>query len=196
MKARGRSWVQQISTRRSDFSSDDNVTMLSLGGINLYSKNENALRTATTAGCDAIARCLKPHLTLQKKELLARFGAHIGFEISPRLFGALLGRCLCFARIHSYACLSKYGRTFRVFVHAERAEEFRERLVYTARHLKGELNLDVDSLQGKLFSEDAWGHRETTLHLLSRLAFLGLAAHEDDEDFSWPSEIENAVCDD
>ena len=153
---------------------------MNFGATTIYAPNEAILQKEIEMLADIIYRSAAGYLSMTRNVLgkLTRERAGID-RIEKRLFGAVLGRQLRLGQLESIVCSSIHGKHFRVYVHPDNVERFRDSLA-TARKLLWENSvLQIQKLEKEIFGRPSYNTWSSSSHLLARLVFVGVAEQID-----------------
>lgn len=170
----------------------DDDAFVRLGGAFVYARDDHALNSAMNCATETIGRHSSGHLSLTRANLRNLVKTELGEAEDDRLFGALLGLQLRRGQIDSVVCAAPSGKTFRVFVHVTRIDEFHDCVRRTIEQLRELRVVELCHVEQAVFSQRRWGTWSSTSHILARMMFLGTACPLDRTTFAWPIGLEDA----
>jgi len=185
--------LSEISTRRAAFAEASCVFSRTLGGTTLYCLDDELIQRAIETIGEAILSAVLPHVSLDRKWVLAKTAATLGQRVDSRCFGAVLGRELRLARVASVPCLAMSGKVYRVFIHSDNIARFREMVVSVIEGLQSSTSLTVREAERICFGGREWGTWSSTSHALAHAVHNGHAVYLDKDMFAWPTEVELAL---
>jgi hypothetical protein len=182
--------LKEIETRR-PLSRD--CACVSLGGTNLYARDEKALLAALDQLQGTIEGVLASNFCLIRQVLYSVVVRELGQEVPDRIFGAILGRALRFGTVRALACLTVNNKILRTYLLASRFTELQNKLRVSTDLLRSQSAVSVLAVQSSCFPEREWGSSYMAQQLMGHLALRGLAVFVDKDLFSWPKVVEDAV---
>ena len=192
-RSKQRSILCEIRTSRPQ---ETGWSKMQLGGVTLYGPCEKDLLDAVNIIESSIESILLEHLTLSRKVLQGavneRLIDHGG--VPKRLLGAILRRALRLGVMFEVPCLTENGKIKRVYMHSRNYPQYREKLAMLTDLLKRNYILDVRAAHSRCFPENGWASYYMAGDMLGHLAYLGRAVFEDSDMYTWPQDVEDAVC--
>ena len=185
------SLFQNIQTRRPQ--EGEEGYSLSFGGTTLYANSQKILADAVYRLEETLEKCTADHQTLVRHAIVKLTRDALGESIPDRIFGAVFGRMLGLGVLTTIPCRTINGRILRVYINTNSLDAFHDDLNRVRELLKSSSAVATRTVQRRCHPDRGWGTYATSQHLLSHLVFLGQAVYVDEDLFTWPTEIENAV---
>jgi hypothetical protein len=182
--------LTEIETRRPVA---DDCFCISLGGVNLYARDEKALLAALDRLQGTIEKVLAQNFCLIRQVLRSVVVRELGQEVPDRIFGAILGRALRFGTVAALPCLTVNNKILRTYLLASRFPELQTKLQASTDLLRSQSAVSILAVQSSCFPEREWGSSYMAQQLMGHLALRGLAVFVDKDLFSWPRVVEDAV---
>lgn len=182
--------LKEIETRR-PMSGD--CVCVSLGGTNLYARDERALLAALDRLQSTIEKGLAQNFCLIRPVLRSVVVRELGQEVPDRIFGAILGRALRCGTVMALACLTVNNKILRTYLLASRMHELQSKLQLSTSLLRSQSAVSVLAVQSSCFPDRGWATSYMAQQLMGHLALRGLAVFVDKDLFTWPRVVENAV---
>jgi hypothetical protein len=182
--------LTQIETRRPG---GGDAACVSLGGTNLYARDQKALLSALDQLQVAIEAVLSQNFCLIRQVLYRVVARELEQEIPERVFGAVLGRSLRLGTIRPFASLTVNNKILRTYMLASRLTELQSKLSAVTALLKSQTAVSTLAAQSICFPRREWATSYMAQQLMGHLALRGMAVYVDRDLLSWPKVVEDAI---
>jgi len=141
---------------------------------------------------DGITSIANDNLCLIRQVLKGYVIRRLQFDVSDKIFSAVLGRCLRTGKIECFPCLTINGKVRRIYVGHENFAQFSEKVERVRKLLQSQTAVSTNSIQEACFPGRGSGTWFMSQQLAEYLAYAGWAVYADKDLFVLPEVLGNA----
>jgi len=164
-----------------------------LGGVTLYSSTEECLDLRIRDVHDAIVSTSREHILLIRQVLRSEAQKQLDFELSDRVFGAVLGRMLKLGEMKVLLALSINLKVLRILFHETNHDTITSILDAAKHELLRSHRITTKEVQARHFA-GRWAGYYMAQQVCGALVYLGVATQPDRDLYELTTELIRALC--
>lgn len=172
---------------------EDGAAFVQLGGVKVFAPDETYLKMCSELVSSSIIENANKQVCTDMKYLQVLCKEQV--IVGQRIFRAFLNKSARLGEIDFLLCRSETGKTFKLVVAAQKADELRSILAATISAFQSSDVVRVKDVQAMFFADQKKGAWFVASNVLQRLAYLGLLTQVDKWTFRVPEALRRARTD-